>query len=263
MIKLVLTVAIGISLTSCVTYPAMHYSVAQNVPLLTQKGDIRFSIATGTEIIGLQAAYAFSKSWAAIGSYSDGLDEIETRALTMNNYTFSDGSRRSGELAIGYFQAIDAKGIFEIYGGVERYYRSFSEVLTYGQLVQPSTFSTNCTKPFIQMDVGFHETGKHSFGLSFKFGLLTYDQLSFMVSDSTGNLVSHPNFYNPTPALIVEPCLTYRLGRKNLSFQAQTGFSFTGSSVGSNYYYSSGSSFSESFFFNVGLSLRIIKAVEY
>src|ERR1039457_7181790 len=101
--KWLIVSSIVIFFSSCISYPIMHYSVAQNVPLLTQKNDIRFSVATGTETIGIQGAYAFTKSFAVMGSYSEGMNDIAFNYFDIN---INNGSRRSGELAIGYFDSL-------------------------------------------------------------------------------------------------------------------------------------------------------------
>ena len=257
--KWILALLTCISLNSCITttIPEMHYSVAQNVPLLTQKGEARFSAATGTEGTGVQAAYAFSKSWAVMGSYSEGIDEIWPPGL-IGDAGYSNDNRRSGELAIGYFHPIATKGVFEIYGGVERYYRSFSEDWFPEGYPNSRVTSTNVTKPFVQVDFGLINLRKHSFGLSLKLGLLVYDHFSNIVtlSDTTGKQTTTSNSYDIRSALVVEPCFTYRVGGKHLSFQAQAGFSFTNSQLNT---INSGSTLSEPFFFNVGLSVRLFK----
>jgi len=67
-------IIIALSLNSCYSPSEMYYSVAQNAPLLTQKNELRISAAALTETYGRQAAYAFSKSFGVIGSYSNGLN---------------------------------------------------------------------------------------------------------------------------------------------------------------------------------------------
>ena len=258
--KWFLAVVACISLNSCIIYPSMHYSVAQNVPLFTQKDEARVTVATGNEAIGLQCAYAFSPSWAVMGSYSGGLDEFP--APDYSDGGFDNGTRWSSELAVGHFQPIGTKGIFEIYGGAERYYRSFTNSWidpgSGGQ--NSSALSTYCTKPFVQLDLGSRNTGRHSFGLSLKLGLLMYDHFSYLTTDSIGKSVQSASSYNSSPALIVEPCFTYRLGGKYISFQAQAGLSITNSQVNN---INSGSGLSEPFFFNLGLSVRLFKDGNY
>ena len=253
--KWILALVICISFNSCIPYPSMHYSVAQNVPLLTEKGETRFSVSTGNEAIGIQGAYAFSNSLAVMASYSGGLDETSPPGY-ISDGGFDNGSRRSGEIAFGYFEPIGKKGVIEAYAGIERYYRSFSNDWFPTGVLYTSTFSTYCTKPFVQVDLGLNNVGHHSFGLSMKIGVLEYDHLSYMVSDSTGRMSQHASDYNSSPSVVVEPCFTYRLGGKHLSFQAQAGLSITASQVNT---INSGSGLSEPFFFNAGLSVRLFK----
>jgi len=251
--KWILALIICISLNSCYVLPSMHYSVAQNVPLFTQKNEARLSVATGTEAIGVQGAYAFSNSFAVLASYYGGLDEFPAALFADDGSNI--GTRQSGEFALGYFKPIGRHSIIEVYAGVERYYRAFSWYSeAYLFPVQTGSFSAYCTKPFVQVDLGLHNTGHHSLGLSMKIGMLKYDHFYYVITDTTGRLVQRASDLNFSPALIVEPCFTYRLGNKWLNFQAQAGLSLTTSLVNNIYF---GPGLSEAFFFSAGLSMKM------
>jgi hypothetical protein len=229
----------------------MHTAVAQNVPLLTQKSETRFTLASGTESFGFQGAWAFSKSFALIGSYSTGLNELIS---WIPDVKVDNGSRWSGELAAGYYKLIGDKGVFEIYAGAERYYRNYSVTPYYGPHL---IFATNYTLPFVQMDLGFQNIRKHSFAFSFKLGYMTYDHSTTLISDQIqqdpNKLVSEPGYFGLIPGTVIEPCITYHVGNENVSFQAQIGFAFTNLGAYSIY----GGSYLDPFFLNVGLSLRL------
>jgi len=218
----------------------MHYTVAQNVPLFTQKNELRLSASTGTENYGFQAAYAFSKSFAITGSYSYGS-------------TFDNSNRNSWEFEVGYFKKFKDSIIFEIYGGAGRYHRDFqtwNDALA-GSL-PPDTFRTNCTEPYVQFDLGIPGNGRHSFSISGRYGYLFYDHFhSFHAGVNPnapyGPVYSTTNHASTKPTTAV--CITYRLGGKKLSFQAQAGLS--GADPVS--YYDTGGDF----FINVGLSLKL------
>jgi len=218
----------------------MRYTVAQNVPLLTQKNELRLSASTGTENYGFQAAYSFSKSFAVTGSFSFGS-------------TFDNSNRNSWEFAVGYFKKFKDSIIIEIFGGAGRYHRDFqvwNDALA-GSL--PSdTFRTNCTEPFVQFDLGIPGNRRHSFSISARYGYLFYDHFySFHAGVNPnapyGPLYSITNHANSEPSTAI--CLTYRLGGKKLSFQAQAGMS---AAAPVSYYDTGGG-----FFLNVGLSLRL------
>jgi len=228
-----------LSLSSSADCQDMHYTVAQNVPLFTQKNELRISAATGTENYGFQGAYAFANALAVLGSYSYGS-------------TFDGGNRNSWEFEVGYFKTLRDSMIFEIYGGAGRYHRDFqvwNDALA--GMLPPDTFRTNCTEPFIQFDLGFKNNGRHSFSLSGKFGYLIYDHFySFHAGVKTigiGPEYSTTNYARPEPTSAI--CITYRRGGKRLSFQAQAGLSIQ-SPVS---YYDPGSDI----FINLGLSLRL------
>jgi len=217
----------------------MHYTIAQNVPLLTQKNELRLSAATGIEAYGFQGAYAFTNALAVMGSYSNGL-------------TLDGQNRNSWDFEVGYFKKFKDSIIIEIYGGAGRYHRDFqawNDALA-GSLPF-DTFTTNCTEPFVQFDFGFKNRGHHSFSLSGKFGYLIYDHFhSFHAGvkpNGYGPEYSTTNHANTEPTTAV--CITYRLGGKKLSFQAQAGLSIA-TPVSD---YDPGSDF----FVNVGLSLRL------
>src|ERR1022692_2924180 len=137
--KWLIYLIITLSLGSCVsTYPTMNYSTSQNVPLFENRNEVRLSAATGSQYYGFQGAYACTNLLALMGSYSNGL--------------ISDGgNRNSREFAIGYYKYKPKdSSTFEIYGGVERYYRDFTvwtDALA-GSLPSDS-FRTNATKFFI------------------------------------------------------------------------------------------------------------------
>jgi len=235
--KYLIFLIISLSLNSCYSSsPSMHYSVAQNVPLLTQKNELRLSAATGTENYGFQGAYAFTNALAVMGSYSNGS-------------TFDNGNRSSGEFAVGYFKKLKDSTIIEIYGGAGRYHRDFQvwdDALA--GMLPPDTFRTNCTEPFVQFDLGFKNNGHHSFSLSGKFGYLFYDHFySFHAGAAFGPTYTTTNHASAEPTTAV--CLTYRRGGKRLSFQAQVGLSIA-SPVST---YDPGGDL----FVNVGLSLRL------
>ena len=220
---------------------AMFYTVAQNAPLLSQKNELRISAATGTENYGFQGAYAFTNALTVAGSYSYGS-------------TFDGSNRNSWDLGVGYFKKFRDSIIIEIYGGAGRYHRDFqvwNDALA-GSLPR-DTFRTNCTEPFVQFDFGLKNNGHHSFSLSGKLGYLIYDHFHSVHVDVNQNGPPVPLIYTTTNhgsnELAKAICITYRLGGKKLSFQAQAGLS-TAPPVS---YYDTGTDI----FVNVGLSLRL------
>ena len=244
--KWLIVIIFSAFLNSSVYAQEMHYSVAQNVPLLTYKNELRLSVATGTETYGIQVAYAFSKSLAVTGSYSNGLDFGDGSGNSGDVY-FS-GFRSSGELALGYFKEFKDSTIIEIYGGLERYHGDFEPWSSKQAGTLPSdTVRTNCTEPFVQFDLGFKNNGHHSFSLSCKFGYLIYDHFYTYHIEPYGGPQTTKN--QESTSLNIVPCITYRLGGRRLSFQAQAGLS-TAPAVS---YYDTGGDF----FLNVGLSLRL------
>ncbi len=253
--KWFISLLITFLLVSCASFPIMHYATAQNVPLFSQKNDFRVSVATGSEKFGIQGAYAFSNSLAVLGSYSYGMNDV---FLYTDNLNINNGNRWNSEFAFGYFYAIDPYVSLELYGGAERYHRDYSVENLSGYEVPNSIFSTNFTKLFVQFDLGFPNEGNHCLGISAKFGYLIYDHYSLMVNTGQNYWIPYTNYVNN--ATIFEPCITYRLGGRRLSFQAQIGYSFTKSEKYALYV--GGNSSDYPFFVNVGLTLRLFNHKE-
>ena len=224
--KALFVLACSILLQSCIILtPVMQYSVDQNVPLISEKGEGQISVSTGTEMIGIQGAYGITNSISAMGNFSDGINAIYLDGDGEGITAIDNGLRQSGELAVGYHYSISPHILFEIYGGAERYYRSYSYSV-YNQYAD--TFSTNITKPFIQLDLGILDNKKNGLGLSCKFGELIFDHYSDKLTGTYymyGNSLYQPIGYSTR--LIIEPCITYRVGGRDISCQMQFGATFT------------------------------------
>ena len=227
--KALFILASCVSLQSCVLYPLMHYSVAQNVPLISEKGEGQVSVSTGTELLGYQGAYGITNSITLVGSYCHAMNDIFEDGDMLGIYSHN-GNRESGELAVGYHHLISPNVLFEIYGGAERYSRSYSFYTIYPPFTD--NFSTNITKPFIQLDLGFLNNKKNGLGLSCKFGDFIFDHYS----DKHTGTFPDPNNSNHIPdyypldnssQATVEPCITYRAGGKNIICQLQLGTTFS------------------------------------
>ena len=209
-------------LQSCIYYPLMHYSMDQNVPLITEKGEGQFSIARGTEPLGFQGALGITNSISVMGSFSNGLNDVIGDGDGMGIVAVDNGSRQSSELAVGYHFSSHPQVLFEIYGGADRYQRSFSYSTYYPQFSE--SFSTNITKPFVQFDAGLLTKKNNGLGLSCKFGALIFDHYSD-IKAGMNNVGNYP--LNNSMEAIIEPCITYRFGIKNVSIQLQMGTDFT------------------------------------
>ena len=224
--KVFFVLASSVLLQSCIILtPVMQYSVDQNVPLISEKGEGQVSVSTGTEMIGIQGAYGITNSISAMGNFSDGINAIYLDGEGEGITSIDNGLRQSGEIAVGYHYSISPHILFEIYGGAERYYRSYSYSI-YNQY--SDTFSTNITKPFIQLDLGILDDKKNGLGLSCKFGKLIFDHYAdrltgtyYMNGNSLYQSVGH------STRSIIEPCITYRVGGRSISCQVQFGTTFT------------------------------------
>jgi len=221
-----------LSLSSLADCQDMRYTVAQNVPLLTQKNELRLSATTGTETYGFQGAYAISKALAVIGGYSNGVNDFSIR--------------NSWEFAIGYFES-NENSPFEIYCGAERYYRNFTIWSDPPANSLPSEIiRTHCTIPFAQLDALTYKARSQRFTGSFKIGYIIYDHFSSTEFSSNGANISQAI---PNSAPFFEPCITYRLGLNKISFQAQMGLTFLTPMTNFDA--------PVNFFMNIGISLKL------
>ncbi len=211
----------------------MQYTVAQNVPLLTQKNEIRLSATTGSETYGFQGAYALTNALALIGGYSNGVNDVSIR--------------NSWEFAIGYFES-NENSPFEIYCGAERYYRNFtawSDPLVHS--IPSEIIRTHCTIPFVQLDAITYNARSQRFTGSFKIGYVIYDH--FSSTEFSANGAPNTSQAIPNSAPFFEPCITYRLGLHKVSFQAQMGLTFQTTMTNFDA--------PLNFFMNFGLSLKL------
>lgn len=225
--KALLLIAACISLQSCIYYPLMHYSVDQNVPMITEKGEAQLSASTGTETFGIQGAYGITNSISVMGSYSTGVNDMIGDGDNAGITELDNGNRYSGELAVGYFYPFTDNFSFEIYGGVERYFRNYSVYSYYGQEGPTSDLHTYMSKPFVQLDLGLHTVNKNGFALSLKVGDMIFDHFYDKVTTLNNNYQNQTNILTSySNASIAEPCLTFHFGGKIISGQIQLGMAW-------------------------------------
>jgi len=199
----------------------MHTAVSE----ITQKNEIKASVATGTEAFGIQGSYALTKSIGVIGGFSWGSNDVFS--LSEDAY-LKNGTRTNWELGIGYYHPISPVVTFEVFGGIDRFHRDY--IMTDFNYSDTAVF--NFTKTFIQTDIGFLNKKKNGLGLSCKFGYDIYDHSFFIHGDEWQYPYMHPyirtsfqNFYQ------IEPSLTWRFGWRKLNFQVQTGYYFQNNKI--------------------------------
>jgi len=231
-------------LSSCSYYSTLYQSSSQNVPLITSKNEGRIEAGTGTQNAGIQAAYGIANHLAAMGSFSYGQVNFPNFFGFISDGGTTSGYRMGGDLALGYFTKLDSNKSFEIFGGFERYHRSYDGDSYPEGYMNTFTVSSNMTKPFIQADLGFQIRSWLQLGLSCRVGYLYFDHYLENGTNMDSTLIAK-NF-SITKNLnfsVIDPAITLRLGRKNLKFMFQYGFSFA-------------SEYEHSAYYNVGLSYR-------
>jgi len=211
-------------LSSCAYNSSLSLSSSQNVPLLTKQHDARIEVGTGTQNIGVQAAYAITNHLEVMGNLSFG-QNLSPSDPHIGGRDFLQGPRIGGEFGMGYFSKIDTSIPFELLGGVERYYRAFMN----GTFTSTDNITTNITKPFIQGDIGFNISKGVQIGLSCRFGYLLYDHYIDNINsggDTTIKIKTRTITYNSNLP-IIEPSITFRCGRRDFRFMFQYGLSIT------------------------------------
>jgi len=233
-------------LSSCAYNSSLSLSSSQNVPLLTKQHDVRIEVGTGTQNIGIQAAYAFTNHLEVMGNYSYGQANFPIAAGYASDGSSYSGNRNGGDLALGYFSKLDTNIPFEIFAGVERYFRSFSGDGFSTGFLENYTERSNITKPFVQADIGFKLNSWIQVGISCRIGYLILDHYLYNLTEVVDTIGTTKAFaYTHAPNFtVVEPSIIFRIGRGNLKFTIQGGESIV-------------SAYERPAFYNVGLSYLI------
>lgn len=225
--------------------PSMLISSSHNVPLLTKKNETRIEAGTGTQYFGMQASHAFSNHFEAMGTYSYG-QTYGPVFFEQDVVSGNTGIRNGGELALGYFSKLDSSIPFELFAGMEKYYRFYG---TGGSIFAGTYYrSANINKPFIQADMGIFLNKRLQLRLSCRVGYLIFDHYNSYHVPGIDSGTNNNNSYSQISNLAVfEPAAMLKFGRKRLNLFIQYGLS-----IPTKYLYSD----SQILFFNMGLSYR-------
>lgn len=197
------------ALTSC--SPKFYAPNTQNIPLMSEKGEINLMASGNENQIELQASYAIGNHTALMANAG-----IFIPADLDNG---DGGSGKFGEIGAGYFLPVNDHFVFETYG-----------LLGYGSFENhfPSTTSTYPhTKGNISANL-FRVGIQPNFGFRSKYFVIAVSARLSNVSYSniTGDLIyehEHQPTYlrNNSSSLMLEPALTIRGGAPKLKMQAQ------------------------------------------
>jgi hypothetical protein len=192
-----------------------YVPVAQNVPLLKEKAELRLNGMLGTEGETSskqgQASYAINDFLGAMINYSS----VKGGDVYEGNW----GKGEIIELGTGWFKRIGGKGVFEVYGGygvISQYHEYYYEL---------ATSEIKMNHIFIQPAIGYTS---RAFDIAFSSKLLRLH-----TSEIDTQLNTSSSYYpflaysdlallneNPT-SFLLEPALTLRAGWKFIKLQVQ------------------------------------------
>ncbi|MDD2983249.1 MAG: hypothetical protein PHQ74_07670 [Crocinitomicaceae bacterium] len=210
-------IGIGIlSLTAC--SPKYYVSNTQNVPLLSEKGEIDLTLAGSGEKVEFQGAYAVTEHL--------GLKANGGLFIPANLDNGNGGSGKFIELGAGYFTKINQSEnwIFETYGivGIGSMENHLPSTLT-DYPTSTGKIAANLLRIGIQPNIGY-KTDYFTIALSSRFVHLSYDKINgdlyFDNKQQTDYLRDHAS------NILIEPALTIKGGFERIKLQLQYGYSF-------------------------------------
>ena len=211
----IITVGV-LALSSC--SPKYYIANTQNVPLLSERGEVDLTVSGNGDKVEFQGAYGITDH---LGIKANGGVFIPQNLDNGNG-----GSGKFGELGIGYFTKVreSENWIFETYGiagfgTMENHLPSTVEdnPTTSGKI------SANLVRIGIQPNIGY-KSEYFTIALSSRFVHLSYNNISgdliFQNERQADYLRDHSSNF------LIEPALTIKGGFEKIKLQLQYGYSF-------------------------------------
>lgn len=205
----------GVALLSSCS-PKYYSPNAQNVPLITAKGETNLTFAGNSDQLNFQGAYGVTNAFAikADGGFF----------IPENNDNGDGGSGKFFELGGGYFMPVGTNFVFEAYGiagigNMENHFPSTVEA-------NPQTtgkISANIIRYGIQPNFGY-KSKYFSAAISSRIVNLNYTNVEGDLIYSGENQVNYLNDHNSN--FLIEPALTLKGGIDKIKIQVQLGNSF-------------------------------------
>ena len=205
-----------LGLSSC--SPKYYVANTQNVPLLSEKGEVDLTVSGNTDKVEFQGAFAVTEN---IGIKANGGVFIPANLDNGNG-----GSGKFGEIGVGYFTKLreSENWIFETYaiGGFGTMENHLPSTLQ----DYPNTtgkISANLVRVGIQPNIGY-KSEHFTIALSSRFVHLSYGKIrGDLVFD---NELQSTYLSNHSSNFLVEPALTIKGGFEKIKLQLQYGYSF-------------------------------------
>jgi len=196
--------------------PKYYSPNTQNVPLLSQKGEVNLSVAGNDNQVEFQGAYAITNGFA-----------IQANGGLFVPKDLDNGDGGSGkfiEVGAGYFKPVTDKFVFELYGLVGS--GSVENDLRSRATTNPATtgkLSANIVRYGIQPNFGF-KSKYFSAAISSRIVNLQYSNIdgSLVYDGVNQQAYLRDNSSN----FLIEPALTLRGGVDLVKLQLQIGHSF-------------------------------------
>lgn len=210
----ILAFAIATLIAGC--SPKYYSPNTQNVPLLSERGEVNLSLAGSGNQVEVQGAYAAGSNFGL---------QLNGGAFIPKDADNGDGgSGKYIELGAGYFNPLSDKLVFEVYGllgtgSVENELRSRATT----NPVTTGVISANLFRAGIQPNFGF-KSKYFSAAVSSRIAHLTYSNID---GDLIYNAVNQEQYLGDNKSnFLIEPALTIRAGVEKVKFQFQLGHSF-------------------------------------
>jgi len=224
---------------SCETPRYIYSPSAQNVPVLTKKGDSKLGAVYSTNFAGevvrdertidnrsrgfdLQGAVALSDNWAIQASHFYRWEKSTggPDSLTLKY------QRNLTEIGVGYYMPINTKKnvFFQFFAGAGLGKFSFSDKDRFGY----NSHEANITKIYLQPAILFRSKGSFTNSVSLRGSIINYRNIKTTYNASQLEDYKLSNL-NSRSKLFIEPAYTGSFGFKNvpgLRFEFQAGLSF-------------------------------------
>lgn len=227
--NIILFLIIGVWATSC--SPVLYSPVGQNVPLFKQKGESLVSagiVTSDTEMLTL-----FGESNYAEGPFIQAAAAVDSNLAFMSSYYFMQDKEASDaeikghgshfEIGVGKFWPIKkSKWIGEVFVG--------TAIASIKNKVNGDALEVKYSKPFIQPSIGYRGN-VFEFAFTSKIGIVNYFNFNNQLTDQDRFDAAESFESRNKTTLVFEPGFTWRIGWKNIKFQAQTcatTFSYSG-----------------------------------